>query len=237
MAAGATPGIKCSGIAPFLAVVAVQAEKTMTEAAWLSATDPEPMLHFLRGKASDRKLRLFAVACCRLVSDQIGDERFRQALDVAERFAEGEANEEERREAEAATRGAWNMPAEAAARGALTEDPFVAAAVAAHHAAWAAPSSPRAMERTSQAALLRCLLGPLPFHLPLLEASWLFSSDRIAVKLARTIYSERAFHLLPILADALEDGGCADELILTHCRGPGPHARGCWLVDCLLGKE
>ena len=55
--------------------------------------------------------------------------------------------------------------------------------------------------------------------------------------IARHIYDDRAFHDLPILADALEDAGCADAAILDHCRGPGPHVRGCWAVDLLLGKS
>jgi hypothetical protein len=56
-------------------------------------------------------------------------------------------------------------------------------------------------------------------------------------KLANSIYAERAFDRLPILADALEEAGCTDAEILGHCRGPGPHLRGCWVVDLLLGKE
>lgn len=52
--------------------------------------------------------------------------------------------------------------------------------------------------------------------------------------LARAIESDRAFDRLPILADALEEAGCADERVLAHCRGPGPHARGCWVVDGVL---
>ena len=56
-------------------------------------------------------------------------------------------------------------------------------------------------------------------------------------KLARTIYDDRRFDLLPILADALEEAGCGDAEILAHCRGPGPHVRGCWAVDLVLGKE
>ncbi len=42
---------------------------------------------------------------------------------------------------------------------------------------------------------------------------------------------------MPVLADALEDAGCADADILAHCRGHGPHVRGCWVVDLVLGKE
>jgi hypothetical protein len=56
------------------------------------------------------------------------------------------------------------------------------------------------------------------------------------VKLAQAIYDDRAFDRLPILADALEDAGCHDAGILAHCRGPGPHVKGCWVVDLLLGK-
>ena len=42
---------------------------------------------------------------------------------------------------------------------------------------------------------------------------------------------------MPILADALQDAGCDEERILDHCRGNGPHVRGCWVVDLVLGKE
>ena len=61
-------------------------------------------------------------------------------------------------------------------------------------------------------------------------------------KLAESIYDDRELpsgHLnnLPILADALEDAGCDNHDILSHCRGPGPHVRGCWVVDLILGKE
>jgi hypothetical protein len=55
--------------------------------------------------------------------------------------------------------------------------------------------------------------------------------------LARSIYDEHRFVEMPILADALEEAGCTDPDILSHCRGPGPHVRGCWPVDLILGKE
>ncbi|MFO0799164.1 MAG: hypothetical protein U0804_16980 [Gemmataceae bacterium] len=58
-----------------------------------------------------------------------------------------------------------------------------------------------------------------------------------AQQLATGMYESRDFGPMPVLADALEDAGCADADVLGHCRGPGPHVRGCWVVDLSLGKE
>ncbi len=57
-----------------------------------------------------------------------------------------------------------------------------------------------------------------------------------AVGVAAQMYGRRDFAAMPVLADALEDAGCDDEDILGHCRGPGVHVRGCWVVDLVLGK-
>jgi hypothetical protein len=84
-----------------------------------------------------------------------------------------------------------------------------------------------------QCMLLRDVFGN-PFRSVAVDAAWL-TSDVVA--LARGIYDERAFDRMPILADALQDAGCDNDDILTHCRGSGPHVRGCWVVDLLLGKE
>jgi hypothetical protein len=62
------------------------------------------------------------------------------------------------------------------------------------------------------------------------------ASDR-KLRLARLIYDERGFERMLELADALEEAGCDNDGILSHCRGPGPHVRGCWVVDLVLGKE
>jgi hypothetical protein len=88
-----------------------------------------------------------------------------------------------------------------------------------------------------QAGLLRDVFGPLPFRPLSTDSQWLTWNDSTVIKLAQAIYEERAFDRLPILADALEEAGCSNPDILAHCRGPGPHVRGCWVVDLLLGKE
>ena len=69
-------------------------------------------------------------------------------------------------------------------------------------------------------------------------------NDRAIPRLAEAIYEKRRLPegtlepaRLAVLADALEDAGCTDGDLLTHLRGPGPHVRGCWVVDLLLGKE
>src|SRR5262245_56756251 len=98
----------------------------------------------------------------------------------------------------------------------------------------------RASERKHQCVLLRCVFGN-PFRPRTPEPAWLTPT---VVALARAAYEER---LLPsgelnairlaVLADALEEDGCAADTILDDLRGPGPHVRGCYLLDALLGKE
>jgi hypothetical protein len=91
-------------------------------------------------------------------------------------------------------------------------------------------------EKAAQTTVLRELFGN-PFRPVAINPTRLLWKGGTVVKLAQAIYEERAFDRLPILADALEDAGCTDPLILDHCRQPGEHVRGCWVVDALLGKE
>jgi len=95
-------------------------------------------------------------------------------------------------------------------------------------------------ERRVQAALLRDILGPLPFRpLPRVPGSVLSWNDGCVVKLATAIDEGREFtpERMGVLADALEDAGLKDEEVLRHCRQEGVHVRGCWVVDRLLGKS
>lgn len=85
-------------------------------------------------------------------------------------------------------------------------------------------------------AVVREVVGN-PFRPVTINPAWLAWNDGTVVKIAQTIYDERAFDRLPILADALEDAGCTDLSILRHCRNEGPHVRGCHVLDLLLGKE
>ena len=73
-----------------------------------------------------------------------------------------------------------------------------------------------------------------PFRPVTLNPAWLTPK---VTTLAQTIYNDRAFDKLPELADALQEAGCDHQDLLSHCRGPGPHVKGCWVVDLLLGKE
>src|SRR5205823_980698 len=73
----------------------------MTEREWLICTDPNLMLRGLAGRVSERKLRLFGAACCRRIWHLLPDRRSRAAVEVAERYADGLADERERAKARA----------------------------------------------------------------------------------------------------------------------------------------
>jgi hypothetical protein len=88
-------------------------------------------------------------------------------------------------------------------------------------------------EQKVQCAVLRDLFSPPTFRPVEIDPCW---RTPAVVALATAIYEERRWQDLPILGDALQEAGCADEDVLAHCRRPGPHARGCWLVDLLLKK-
>ena len=199
----------------------------MTEHEWLNAVDPRAMLEFLQTNGSDRKLRLFAVACSRRVWGMI-DELGRAAVETAERFADGLASAEELRAARLACQGAGGQASWYAA----ATKPEVAARNAAHSAqAGAAAIGSEPAELLAQAELLRDIFDP--FRRLSVERVWL---TPVVVQLANAIYQDRAFERMRELADALAEAGCDNEQILNHCRRAGPHVRGCLVLDLVLGK-
>jgi hypothetical protein len=210
-----------------------QAPQPMTEAGWLACKDPYPMLDFLRGRASDRKLRLFACALGRRLWDRFGQEEVRRAVEWAERVADGQAGPDE---LDGVCKAAcWSVRAGHAAWAAANS-----AYPAARHAAAAAATQAgmTGLRKAGVAAVLREVFHP--FRPVAADPSWRTPD---VVMLAEAAYQER---LLPqgaldtarlaLLADALEDAGCTDEEVLGHLRGPGPHVRGCWALDLCLGK-
>jgi hypothetical protein len=228
----------------------------MTEADWNSCTEPRRMLEALResGEASERKLRLFTAACCRRIWHRLRDVRSREAVEVAERFADGLASGPELEEASTQAAPAYsNGPltdyaGRVAAWVACSEDPALAALDAEDWAARAAAGdeerSPAWLaaftaEQRVHCQLLRCICGPVLFRpLPPVAPAVLAWNGGTVGRLAAGVYEERDFTQgrLGVLADAAEEAGLEDAEILAHLRSPGPHARGCWGVDLLLGR-
>jgi hypothetical protein len=197
----------------------------MTEAEWLASTDPQKMLEFLRGKAGDRKLRLFAVACCLRSTDQDPEDRERYTATLE--FAEG-------RLSAAQLRRAWDTDVSV---------PTPPEGPQAWARAWVAHRTCSGLGRKVRADLLREVFGN-PFRPLAVDPTWLAWQGGTVPRLAQAAYEHR--HLpagtldngrLAVLADALEDAGCADADLLGHLRGPGPPVRGCWALDRLLGRE
>lgn len=236
----------------------------MTEAEWLACTDSQKMLEFLRDKreylwgiVTERKLRLFSVACCRRIWHLFTDRRSLRAIEVVEQFVDGKATKAEMRKAAEA---AWAVSPSRMARAAqetasCSWQSALSIAQAVSDAWQTARAAARAVkvhgdeqewvaERQVQAAFVRDLFGPLPLRHISLPVALLTWNDGVVVRLAQVAYEQRNMPegtlpkgLLAMLADALEQAGCTDVDILGYLRGPGPHVRGCWPVDLCLGKS
>ena len=228
----------------------------MTEAEWSICTDPTTMLASILPIASDRKLRLFAVACCRRTSNDllVESKSCRDAVDVGELFADDLATLKNFDRAHGACvhfAGSFafsHAPAVASyanlkeivvqvpgmITGAIIELIEENCADPETEAFWRGKIP---VERSAQAALLRDIFHDHVFSPPAIEHAWLAWNHDTIPKLAQGIYHDCQFDRLPVLADALEEAGCTNTDILNHCRGEGLHFRGCWVVDLILGKQ
>jgi hypothetical protein len=257
----------------------------MTEAEWLALTDVQAMYVFLRETTtlfktrwqghravprfafSDRKSRLFAVACCRRIQHLISVEAVRAVVDVAEQFADGRVTEAQLQAAVEGSGPAWfeyaQRPAaygsylwrhemeaidavgrvhrtEAAGRGGVIRAAATAWVwAAAVHQNLEGEDAGRTLLAAEYARQADLLRDIVgnPFRPASVWPAWLTWNDRCVERMACGIYEKRAFDRLPILHDALLDAGCDDEDILAHCRASHEHVRGCWVIDLLLGKE
>jgi hypothetical protein len=214
----------------------------MTEIEWENGTDPTQMLQFVRGKASDRKLRLFAAAAFGRLAALLPDPRQRRGIEMREQLAEGAITLDECRGVVSGVRHA--IPPDEWSPGSppptihshytalMLYREFCSSSIAVHAVHAADGLGDGVEERHEQARVMRCIFGN-PFRSKSVDARWLSPA---VVSLARTAYEERAFDRLPILAEALESTGCDDNELLVHCRSEGPHVRGCWVIDAVLGK-
>jgi hypothetical protein len=227
----------------------------VTEQEWLSCDDVRPMLDWLAGQPKRRlaiwlgrscgsdRLRLFylfAAACyARIDTDNVGPG---DRAVVAAELRPRRTDPEQRPGAAPWVRGATSQAAVA-----VEEWADRWADAASRSIAWRQAYSTdrfdravfdrvRDVERGIQADLLRCIYGN-PFREASVDLDWLETAGRKPEKLARKIAATGAFERVPDLADALEDANCPNDDLLNHCRQPGAHARGCWAIELLAGKD
>lgn len=229
----------------------------MTQHKWLTSTNLRALMVLARDQIDERRLRLFACACCRNVWNRFIDPETVGIVALAEEFADGKVSEAAfarvRERANAAVVRAEQAPdlpgylvhiARAAAHACADNisNGVMAARLSSLHAVSDFPIAGPLYaadlpaeyqdEMATQADLFRDIFGPDPASSRGdIDPAWLTSDVRA---LAQSIYANRDFGAMPILADALQDAGCDDDDILTHCREAPVHARGCWVVEMLL---
>jgi hypothetical protein len=236
----------------------------MTEAEWLTCNGWPDWLEIWRyvPHQSERAIGLFGVACCRAVWHLLTDERSRRAVEVVERYAEGQASNDRLDEAHGWARDAsdathisdemdttatphdFDVSAAHYAAAYLTEvrnGCFICISEVGEFAPLAALDSPRPDSPWKRKLdLLREIFGD-PFRPLLSEPTW---RTPAVLQLAQVAYDDRQLPAgtldparLGALADAIKEAGCTDAVLLEHLRSPGPHVRGCWALDAALGRS
>jgi hypothetical protein len=222
----------------------------VTEAEWLALDRVNaPHMDWLRRRGSRRQFLLAAAAWARQVENVMTSARYRNLIQTLELFADDLRSEFELSRTLRPAEDAYHQRMEELQR--LGQAPavihrllaadVVALQAADPHDAWtsainalkAAGGTLRKGLRGQQVAVLHDIFGN-PFRPVTFDPAWRTAT---ATALAKTMYDGRDFAAMPILADALEEAGCDNSDVLAHCRGPGPHVRGCWVVDLVQGKS
>jgi hypothetical protein len=207
----------------------------MTEAEWLACEDPCVLFNCIARRSNIRKIRLVLCGCLRsqAIWDLLKSPVSRQAVEVAEAFVEGAISRQRLRDVQ-------RIATLASQRVSLKSRPAGSAGYLASLVCFADKTLLTYLNRPvdcleilkPKVEVFRDIFGN-PFCPVTLNPSWLTST---VLALANGIYDEKAFDRMPILADALQDAGCDNEDILNHCRQPGEHVKGCWVVDLILSK-
>lgn len=217
----------------------------MTQKEWLTCTDTQSLWEspylWRSDCASERKYRLFAVACTRRLWSRFEIAACRRAVEVSEHYADGLGYGRR-------VRGGGKEIEALTEQCTLSDDDHWLLGIAASHS-WdrsyrlagqvsadcvhVLGQSFNGPEEQAQCDIIRDLF-PGPTHAVSADFAW--HAPEVLL-IARRMYDSRDFSAMPVLADTLQAIGCNDPLVLAHCRNVGAHVRGCWVVDLLLGKE
>jgi hypothetical protein len=236
----------------------------LAEDGWLRAKNPGLMLDYARKSTSHRRVRLATVGICRAAwpfmppSPQRQDADCLALLDLSERYADGAVKQTELMAARRSLagpdvpRGGPENRKVAAVWFASAKNPAKTCTEAAFRLLGVSWGGTNELDLPAEylrdgyrgsgdwvaaclgmVAVIRDIFGN-PLRPVAFDPRWGTST---VTTLASQMYESRDIGAMPILADALQDAGCDNTDILDHCRGDGPHVRGCWVVDLVLGKE
>ncbi len=216
----------------------------VTETEWLECTDPMPMFDYLYRRSTplivrlydwlrqnwhrpNRKDLLVYCAYCRAYWEFISWDKRQKSVETVEEVVDKKPLSEFSEAAQWTVETAYTC-----VLGCLDESAYRQTLY------WGKEEGQEARAALEEGKIVLCdLLRDVfgnPFQPITLDPAWLTPT---VTALAQTVYDDRAFERLPQLADELVKSGCSNQEILSHCRGPGRHVRGCWAVDAVLGKE
>ena len=221
----------------------------MTEQEWSQATDPQAMLEFLRGKTSERKLRLFACSVCRQLASFVGTREYIRGIEAAEAYADGGRMKAAMKRCRQALNERMVSLVDTSGHGqsdewnalflghvAICEKDYRSFPTCLSYLQSGLGGDSVKKAISVSYLNVRDIFGN-PFRPITIDPAWLTWHGGLLVSMSQQMYASRDFRDMPVLADALEEAGCQDQDILAHCRSGGEHVRGCWVVDLILGSS